>query len=309
MLLHEEPRRVALVGLGAGVSAGAVLSYDDVERVDCAEIAEQVVPAHQLFGAVNGRCWQDPRLRVVINDGRHVLATTTERYQVISVDPTDPPVVYQYSRDFFQVCHDRLESGGLMVQWLPLFHLSAEHLRIVMQAFARVFPQTSVWYDGTSVLLVGSRDRPLLVDAERVRQRLARPRVQANLAPIGKPDAELVLATYVCGPEGLRRMIGAGVPDNSDDQPYLESTILMSGRLASASLADNLELLLGAYEAEGPAPSPTQRDKRALMRELLQARIELLREGDARLADRAREIITRHRVSEQEWAALDVFLL
>jgi spermidine synthase len=309
MLLHEQPERVALVGLGAGVSAGAVLAYDEVARVDCAEIAAQVVPAHKLFGAVNGRCWEDPRLRVVINDGRHVLATSTERYQVISVDPTDPPVVYQYSRDFFQVCHDKLEPGGLMVQWLPLFHLSVEHLRIVMQAFARVFPETSVWYDGTSVLLVGSRDRPLAVDAGRLRSRLARPRVQANLEPIGKPDAELVLATYVCGAEGLRRQLGPDVPDNSDDQPYLESTILMSGRLASASLADNLQLLLDAYEVEGPAPSPAQRDKRQLMRALLAARIELLREGDAKLAERAREIITRHKVTEQQWAALDVFLL
>ena len=154
-------------------------------------------------------------------------------------------------------------------------------------------------------LLVGSRDRPLVVDAERLRQRLARPRVQSNLASIGKPDAELVLATYVCGPDGLRRMLGADVPDNSDDRPYLESTILMSGRLASASLADNLQLLLDEWETTGAPPST----RRELMRDLLAARIERLREGDAKLADRAREIITRHQVTEQEWAALDVFLL
>ena len=304
LLLHESPRTVALVGLGAGVSAGATLAHD-VERVDCAEIAAQVVPAHQLFAAVNGRCWEDPRLAVIVNDGRHVLATTTERYDVISVDPTDPPVVYQYSRDFFAVCRERLNPGGLMVQWLPLFHLSSAHLRIVMQAFAQVFPETTVWYDGTSVLLIGSRDRPLAVDAARLRARLARPSVRANLAPIGGPDAELLLATYVCGPEGLRRMIGAGVPENSDDRPYLESTILMSGPLLDASLADNLQLLLDEWETTGAPPST----RRELMRDLLAARIERLREGDARLAERARAMIDTYRLTPQQWESLDVFLM
>ncbi|HZL99613.1 MAG TPA: hypothetical protein VFD43_05100, partial [Planctomycetota bacterium] len=304
LLLHENPRKVALVGLGAGVSAGAVLSHD-VERVDCAEIAAQVVPAHRLFAAVNGRCWEDPRLNLIINDGRHVLATTPERYDVISVDPTDPPVVYQYSRDFFAVCRERLAPGGIMVQWLPLFHLSTEHLRIVMQAFAQVFPGTSVWYDGTSVLLVGGLDGAPAVDPERLRQRLGSPRVQRNLAPIRNPDAELLLATYVCGPEGLRRMIGAGVPENTDDRPYLESAVLLSGKLLDASLADNLQLLLDQWETAGAPPS----SKRELMRDLLAARIERLREGDGRLAERARQIIERHKLPQPEWEALDVFLL
>jgi spermidine synthase len=125
MLLHQDPRRVALVGLGAGVSLGAVEAYQEPERIDTIEIAQEVVPAHRLFAESNRRSWEDPRLHLWINDGRHFLLTTETRYDVISVDPTDPPVVYQYTQDFIQLCHDRLDEGGIMVQWVPLFHLSS----------------------------------------------------------------------------------------------------------------------------------------------------------------------------------------
>ncbi len=316
MLLHPAPRRVGLVGLGAGVSAGAVLAYDECERVDVFEIEAQVEPAHRFFGDVNGCCWQDPRLHLVIEDGRHGLLARDERWDVLSVDPTDPPVVYQYSEDFFRVLRARLAPGGLVVQWLPLFRLSPLHLRVVLAAFARVFPECSAWYDGTSLLLLGG-DGPLLVDLPRALERAARPRVQQSLALIGSPDPWLLLATRACGPDGVRRMIGGEVPENSDDHPWLEHAVLLAGRLDAPVMADNLELLRAYWEPPGDALRPADREPATqqrlaaagtLLRDLLGVRILAMR-GQADAAELlARDVARRHGVSAEQWAELGPFV-
>jgi len=92
------------------------------------------------------RTWQLPplpRVHLWINDGRPFRLTTKHRYDVLIVDPTDPPIFTQYSQDFFPVCHDRLDRGRLMVQWVPLFEYGPQHIRIIVRAFLNVFPKTT----------------------------------------------------------------------------------------------------------------------------------------------------------------------
>jgi spermidine synthase len=253
MLIHENPRQVALVGLGAGISLGAVASYREPEHIDTIEIAPEILPAHRLFESVNRRAWEDPRLNLYLNDGRHFLLTTDNRYDVISVDPTDPPVVYQYTQDFMQLCHDRLADGGIMVQWVPLFHLSSGHLKIIMKAFLNVFSEsTTLWYDGTSVLLMGRRGMPLDIDVQLMKKRLLQPGVRSSMAMIGNPDVWRLLSTYVAGYDVLRIITKGDVPENSDNRPYLEYAILRSAPVTSRTFAANLEMFESHLESAGP---------------------------------------------------------
>ncbi len=251
MLLHENPREVALVGLGAGVSLGAVAAYD-VDHIDCIEISPEVEPAHRFFRGFNGECWTDPRLQLTFDDGRQFLLTTSRRYDVISVDPVDPPVCNQYTQDFFQLCHDRLNPEGLMVQWVPMFHLGELHLKTIMRAFANVFAETTMWYDGTSILLIGKRGGPLEINVERFVERGRSPSVQRNLGIIGNPDPLLLLSTFVCGPDKLRQLIGTGIPDNTDNFPFLEYALLLAGPIKLDTYASNLEMLVPAMEPLEP---------------------------------------------------------
>jgi spermidine synthase len=315
MLLHPQPRRVALVGLGAGVSLGAVQAHD-VDHIDCIEISREVVAAHRLFGHVNGRCWEDARTRVTIDDGRRFLTLSKERYDVISVDPVDPPVCNLYTRDFFQVCHDRLTPGGLMVQWLPLFRLSREHLRVVMQAFASVFRESTAWYDGTSLLLVGCRDQPLRIDVPTYLRRTAQPRVVDNLALIGNPGPWLILSTYVTGPQGLARLIGSGAPENTDDRPFLEYDVLRAGPLDGQDLADNLEMLTTVFEPVDPLlvnrHSPDGPDElrhaAKVMPALLEVRIHSLRQQEAVAAELLDRAVTDFGLQAPDLRLLEPFL-
>ncbi len=313
MLLHENPRRVALVGLGAGISLGAVEAYEEPERIDTVEIAREVVPAHRLFASLNRRSWEDPRLRLSINDGRHFLLTTDTRYDVISVDPTDPPVVYQYTQDFMQLCHDRLAEGGIMVQWVPLFHLSSLHLKVIMRAFLNVFEESSLWYDGTSLLLLGRRDRPLAIDLSRVRGRLEQPDVRSNLAMIGGPDEWRLLSTFVAGRRGLEQMVGGDVPENSDDRPYLEYAILRSPPLTREDLAGNLAMFEPHWQPvtllleEGDRTTENVERlarEESVMRRLLRARILKLRGYDELWVQDVIEMAETLGMSEKELRSL-----
>jgi len=297
---------VAIVGLGAGISLGATAAYD-VDRIDCIELQPDVVPAHKMFATFNERSWQDPRVHIRIDDGRHFLQTTSLRYDVINVDPIDPPVCNQYTEDFIRLCHDRLNPGGLMVQWVPLFHLAPVHLQTIMRAFINVFPQSTLWYDGTSVLLIGRRGGPLEFDVERFLQRAQRAQVQESLALIGRPHPLILLSTYVAGSEAIRAMIPSNVPDNTDERPYLEFALLLAGRLDSQTTAANLEMFVphfapGDTWLAAPEWQPGERERflqvRELMYEFLRVRIDSLRRDYDRFEERMRRAILKYDLQE-----------
>jgi spermidine synthase len=273
---------VVLVGLGAGVSLGATASYD-LDRLVCVELSPEVVRACRLFDGVNGRCLDDPRLEMVVNDGRHFLATTDDRFDVINVDPIDPPVCTLYSRDFFQVCHDRLAPGGLMVQWVPVFRMSPGNIQVIMRSFLDVFPESTVWYNGTAVLMVGSRGRPLQIHLDRFLSRGRDPRVERSLAMVGSPDPWLLLSMFVGDGAVVGRLFADDVPENTDDRPYLEYTVLRTRERAQEKwVLGMLPRLAGPLEPhlapEGMVPgygTDFQRTRR-VANAFFQARVLLL---------------------------------
>ena len=242
MLLHQNPRDVALVGLGAGISLGAVGSYD-VHRIDCVEISTDVVDAQHYFSGFHDDPLTSPKVHLWIDDGRHFLSSTQQSYDVISVDPVDPPICNQYTQEFFAICRQRLRQKGLMVQWVPLFHLETHHLRIIARTFLNEFPHSSLWYDGTSLLLIGSRGQPLQVDLRVAAKRIALPNVQRSLSRIQHPPLLMLLSTFVAGSEQLRQFAAKSPLSNTDDRPILEYSLLLEPRPTNRSYAANLAAL------------------------------------------------------------------
>jgi spermidine synthase len=277
MLLHPDPESVLLIGLGGGISLGAVEKYD-VSEIDCVELSPEVVEAHRYFAEENDRCWEDPRLNLVINDGRHFLLTTEKRYDIISVDPVDPPVSTLYTRDFFQLCRDVMKDNGLMLQWVPLFRLSSEHVLMILNSFEHVFPNTTVWYDGTSIFLLGRNGGDKKFDYRVFTGRFSSPKVRRSLAKIDVADPDMLLATFVAPSHVFDRFIGPGTGQNTDDRPRLEYSVL---RARGHDFYKNLELISGPYRCIVPyltgVPEGREADRIdrscALMRELLGVRI------------------------------------
>jgi spermidine synthase len=95
---------------------------------------------------------------------------------------------------------------------------SLTHYKLIARTFQHVFPDTTVWVDGS--LLVGST-RPLGLDAASFAERFGDPQLRDALSQAGFTDAEGLLGQYTAGADELRAFLGAG-PVLTDDRPSLE---------------------------------------------------------------------------------------
>ncbi len=224
LLLHPDPRRVLVIGLGSGVTAGAVAHYP-VERLDVVEIEPAVVQASKWFHLFNGNVLDDSRVRLVIADARNFLRTTPERYDVIISEPSNPwigGVATLFSREFFQIARDHLRPGGMMVQWVEAYGLSTDDLRTVVKTFGAAFPDVSVWHVSIADYLLIGRTDPTPIDVNLMTARYQGiPAVRHDLERIGIPDWPGVFGDFMLNSADASRYAD-GARLNTDDRLPLE---------------------------------------------------------------------------------------
>lgn len=218
MALHPEPKQALVVGIGGGVTAGAVAVHSNTS-VDIVELAQSVVSAVPYFAHVNGNLLERPNVRIRIDDGRNFLQLTPKRYDVITADiiqPIHAGAGNLYSREYFTIARGVLNEGGLMMQWIG--HREEFHYKLIMRTFLQAFPNATLWANGT--LMVGSVE-PLQIRQEAFERRRMSPDAQFAFALVGFDSFEALLARYTAGPDEMRRFVGEG-PVLTDDQPLLE---------------------------------------------------------------------------------------
>ena len=144
-LVPGHPRSVLVIGCGAGVTAGAVSINPLVERVTIAEI-EPLVPrvVSTYFGAQNYDVVRNPKVHIHIDDARHYLLTTTEKFDAITSDPLDPWVkgaATLYTKEFFEAARDHLNPGGVMTLFVQLYDSSPEAVKSEIATFFECLPE------------------------------------------------------------------------------------------------------------------------------------------------------------------------
>jgi len=218
VLLHPRPVHALVIGLGGGATAGAVSLHPGLD-VDLVELASGVVKGASWFSHINENVLSRPNVRLHVDDARNHLLLGRSRYDVITADviqPTHAGAGMLYSREYFTLARRALTDSGVMVQWIGL--RSRLHYELIARTFQQVFPETSVWVNGS--LLIGSI-RPLDIEEAELADRFAAAALQPSLAAAGFRDPESLLGHHVASSEDLRRFIGAG-PILTDDRPLLE---------------------------------------------------------------------------------------
>ena len=224
LLLHPAPRTVFILGLGSGMTAAAAARHP-VERVDVLEIEPAVVEASRFFAGEQDGALADPRVRVVIGDGRSFLQSAGPRYDVIISEPSNPWVQGMaglFSAEFFALARERLRPGGIMLQWVQSYNLTPDDLRMVVATFRGAFPATSVWEPTSGdFLLLGSAE-PAPLDLVRLRVRWeALSRVRADFERLGIRGWAGMLGFFALREDDAARL-GAGAGINTDDRLPLE---------------------------------------------------------------------------------------
>lgn len=253
LLLANEPRRVLVIGLGSGVTVGTASLYEPSE-LTCVEISRDVVDGARWFGEENRQVLDQPDLELVHDDARSFLFSTNRTFDVITANaflPSNAGTGALYAVEHFDRCRQRLSPNGVLCQWVPLFALSPDDLRCVVESFRVVFPESSLWFLSGYALLIGSPE-PLRVDLEEMRQRFARIRERdaRRLSLIKLFSAEQILGLCLLGAEELRQ-VGSGASLNTDDRPRIEYSAPkhLDFRRNTPS---NLELLAGHRSSRSP---------------------------------------------------------
>jgi spermidine synthase len=223
MLLNKNPKRVFVLGTGSGMTLGATSVHPSVEQITLAEIEPKVLGVARTFGIYNHYVLDNPKLRIVFNDGRNFLMTTKEKFDVITADPIHPwfsGAGYLYSAEYFKLAAEHLNPGGIVCQWLPIYELTEENLKSVVKTLREIFPYVMVWLTHDDAELIGSNS-PIVIDEKDLERRIKVPEVQQDLEPVKMGTAEDFLSYFVMGNEGARAY-SLGGRINTDDNVYLE---------------------------------------------------------------------------------------
>jgi hypothetical protein len=225
MLLHNGPIRHALVVCyGVGVTAGAVLDLPSLETLDIAEISPDIVAMSDVIYAADRHPLRDPRVTLHVEDGRYFLASSKEKFDLITGEPPPPRTpgaVNIYTREYFQLIDDRLAEGGMVTYWLPVARPEpGTDVDTILRAFCDVFADCSLWNATPfDLMLVGGKHATGPVSDDQFRSPWQSPRLQAKLSEVGFERPEQIGATFV----GDARFVGelvAGVPPLTDDFPH-----------------------------------------------------------------------------------------
>jgi spermidine synthase len=217
-LVPSQPRSVLVIGCGAGVTAGAVSIDPRVERVTIAEI-EPLVPrvVSKYFGEQNHHVIDNPKVRVEIDDARHYLLTSKEKFDAITSDPLDPWVkgaATLYTKEFFASAKAHLNPGGVVTLFVQLYETTPEAVKSEMATFFDVFPDGIIAGNtfrglGYDMVLLGQAE-PTRIDLDDLDARLSGPGYAAvvqSLREVGVGSAVDLLASYAGRPADLQMFL------------------------------------------------------------------------------------------------------
>ncbi|MCH8967337.1 MAG: fused MFS/spermidine synthase, partial [Planctomycetes bacterium] len=224
LLLHENARDVLVIGLGSGMTLGAV-AQRPVESIDVVELEAAIVEASEFFRDFNGDALSDPRVEVVVADGRTHLAFTDKQYDVIISEPSNVWVsgmANLFTREFFASAMGRLRAGGIVCQWVHAYTMSPEDFKTIVNTFSSVFPHTMVWEAdfGNDYLLIGHVD-DLSVDYATLEQRLSDDRIRDDLLRMNAANVASFVGKLIMVDEAIAEY-ASGAPLHTDDNFLLE---------------------------------------------------------------------------------------
>jgi predicted membrane-bound spermidine synthase/tetratricopeptide (TPR) repeat protein len=222
--LAHAPRRVLLIGFGSGMTASAIAGYPELERLDVVEIEPAVVGAAPLFTQLNRDVLRDPRVYVTFDDARNFLFTTRQEYDLIVSEPSNPwiaGVAALFTREFYGAVRQRLVSGGVFVQWVQMYSLYPDDLRMVLATFLSEFHYATLWQGDSPdlILMTPSPDSGEIL--RRTKSYFGLPRLREDFSQLGMEEAAGLFGFYLLDDADLRTF-SSGAPVNTDDQTLLE---------------------------------------------------------------------------------------
>lgn len=226
-MLHPDPQTALVIGLGTGESAGWLAEMRQLRRVDVVEIEPAIDEMARRCSELNWDVLNHPRVERIYNDGREFVFATDETYDLILSEPSNPyraGIASLYTTEFYRAVRQRLNPGGLFIQWLQAYEVDERSVHIVLATARRVFDYVEVWQSLPGDLQLVCSSTPIEYSAGELRERMSGPVVKDALAEVWKAnDLESFLGRFVANSQWADEIAATPrAPINTDDRTILE---------------------------------------------------------------------------------------
>ncbi len=226
MMLSRANRKVVIIGLGAGVTAGAALKYNP-ELLECVEINPNVIEGARFFNKISGLDFNAPNFKIIEEDALTHLKITNNKYDVIISEPSNPwiaGIASLFTYEHFTRCREKLSEKGLMCQWLQLYSMSKEDFIRILVTYQKVFPNATLWYSSWGDALIIGTKTDYDYDLNVIKKRFENEEIKKQLNLIEIFSTEALLAHQILDSETLLGL-SAKYPDikiNTNSHQILE---------------------------------------------------------------------------------------
>jgi spermidine synthase len=218
-----DARRVAVVGLGSGISSHVLLGVESIERLTTVEIEPAMARAARAFLPANQRLYHDPRSEMVFDDARAYFAARPDRFDLIFSEPSNPwvsGVSSLFTTEFYRRISRHLSEQGVFGQWLHLYELNDELVLSVLAAIHANFPSYAVFQSWEADLLIVAGNRETLPAPSW--EVLASPGLAADLCHAVPLTPAMMEAARLIDRRALAPLLDAWGGGNSDFYPVLD---------------------------------------------------------------------------------------
>ncbi|NET16998.1 MAG: methyltransferase domain-containing protein [Okeania sp. SIO1H6] len=145
MIFHGSPRKVLVFGGGEGAVIREVLRWKTVEKVVMVDIDGEVVEACKKYlPEMHQNSFNDPRVELIIDDAQNFLDFSSENWDVIVSDLTDPiesgPSFPLFTQEHYQSVRQALSPNGWFVVQAGSISLAEMYLHVrVVKTLQTVF--------------------------------------------------------------------------------------------------------------------------------------------------------------------------
>jgi spermidine synthase len=227
LLLHPNPHRALLLGLGTGITFEAAAWHTNL-TAEGVELLPEVVEMMPWFSPFNDSVRTNARLRALVADARRFVQSGTNSYDVIIGDlfhPSRDGAGSLYTLEHFRSIRQRLATGGLFCQWLPLHQLGDETLRVIIRTFLAVFPDSQAWLlrfnvETPVIGLIGTTGG-IHYRSDWMETRVESSTLSERLQKLAIGDSLRLFGNLLAGAPELRALAGGGAPNTDDNAAVL----------------------------------------------------------------------------------------
>jgi len=235
MFLHENPKKVAVVGLGSGLTVGATLQFG-ADKVDVYEINPAVVEANKYFLEESHHALSNITTKVVMGDARRNLGLSNEVYDVIISEPSNPWIEgegFLFTKEYYEIIDEHLGKKGIFVQWIGGYDYTEESFNILLNTLHTTFPHIQLWSDGSDFYIITSREQKRF-DYTKTRKKMNEPNIKSDMEFIGLLEGKETSLTDIFFSHFITDYEKTGeTKTNTDDNSIIEFS---TGRYTGESI-------------------------------------------------------------------------